>query len=162
MRTIQRRIVTGYIISSDGQLLLGKKDPAKGGVYPDSWHNPGGGVEPDETDEQALAREIWEETGIDIAGSRIRLIDDKASGQAVKTLPGGEQIIADMHFIAYTVHLREPAAALALQPADDLMELRWFSARDVEHIDMTPPAKALFTRIGTAWLREPEEQTYEH
>ncbi|HET8840562.1 MAG TPA: NUDIX hydrolase, partial [Ktedonobacteraceae bacterium] len=62
LRILQRRIVVGYIISSDGQLLLGKKVPGSGGVYPDSWHNPGGGVEPGETDEQALAREVHEET----------------------------------------------------------------------------------------------------
>jgi hypothetical protein len=42
MREIERTIVSALIFSQDGKLLMGKKDPAKGGVYPDCWHIPGG------------------------------------------------------------------------------------------------------------------------
>lgn len=65
MRTIQRDIVGAFIFSSDNKLLLGKS--IKGGVYPDYWIVPGGGMEPDETKVEAVKRETLEETGIDIS-----------------------------------------------------------------------------------------------
>jgi len=71
MREIQRTIVSALIFSKDGKLLMGKKNPAKGGVYPDCWHIPGGGVEEKETLEQALKREVQEEVGINISPYRI-------------------------------------------------------------------------------------------
>lgn len=43
LREITREIVSGLIFSADGKLLMGKKDPTKGGVYSDCWHIPGGG-----------------------------------------------------------------------------------------------------------------------
>jgi len=42
MRTINRDIVSAVILSKDFKILLGKKDPSKGGVYASSWHIPGG------------------------------------------------------------------------------------------------------------------------
>ncbi|MBT6335075.1 MAG: NUDIX hydrolase, partial [Candidatus Magasanikbacteria bacterium] len=64
MRSISRDIVSAIIISKDNKIFLGRKDPSKGGVYKDCWHLPGGGIEKGETDEDALIREIQEETGI--------------------------------------------------------------------------------------------------
>jgi ADP-ribose pyrophosphatase YjhB (NUDIX family) len=56
MRTIHRTIVSALIYSNDGKLLMGKKDPAKGGVYNDCWHIPGGGIEEGEGKIEALTR----------------------------------------------------------------------------------------------------------
>lgn len=52
MRKINRIIVAALIFSKDGKLLMGTKDPRRGGVYSDCWHLPGGGVEEGETLEQ--------------------------------------------------------------------------------------------------------------
>jgi (d)CTP diphosphatase len=152
MRTIQRRIVTAYVLSVDDMLLLGMKDPAGGGVYVDSWHNPGGGVEAGETDEQAIIREIREETGIDATSSDIHMVDNKATGEAVKTLPSGETVVAKMDIVVYKVVLPKTAVEIPLAPTDDLVKLQWFPVRDIHDINMTPPAKVLLSRIGTSWL----------
>ena len=53
-----------FLFSKDNKLLLGRS--IRGGVYPDCWIVPGGGVEPDETNLDTLKRETKEETGIDI------------------------------------------------------------------------------------------------
>lgn len=64
MRKIKREIVSALLFSKDNKLLMGKKDPTKGGVYPDCWHLPGGGVDDGESLVDALKREVIEEVGM--------------------------------------------------------------------------------------------------
>jgi len=64
MRKIKRDSVSALIFTKDGKLFQGMKDPAKGGVYADCWHIPGGGIDEGEDKRTALIREIQEETGI--------------------------------------------------------------------------------------------------
>jgi ADP-ribose pyrophosphatase YjhB (NUDIX family) len=56
LREIQRDIVSALIFAKDGKLFQGMKEPRKGGVYSDCWHIPGGGVEEDESKEEALKK----------------------------------------------------------------------------------------------------------
>jgi hypothetical protein len=55
---IHREIASTVLFSSDGSLLLGRKDPEGGGVYADKWHLPGGGTEAGEPLPQA-AKLCW-------------------------------------------------------------------------------------------------------
>ncbi|MEK7540488.1 MAG: NUDIX hydrolase [Patescibacteria group bacterium] len=86
MREIQRTIVAALIFSQDNKLLLGRKDPSKGGVYLDCWHTPGGGVDEGETFEQAMTREVLEEVGLDITPYTLERIPIIDYGVAEKTL----------------------------------------------------------------------------
>ncbi|MER1967555.1 Nudix family hydrolase [Castellaniella sp. GW247-6E4] len=56
------RVAAGLILDADGRLLLGQRP--KGKPWEDWWELPGGKIEPGETVEQALARELDEELGI--------------------------------------------------------------------------------------------------
>jgi 8-oxo-dGTP pyrophosphatase MutT (NUDIX family) len=151
MRTIHRVIAAGLIFSKDGKLLMGKKDPESGGVYADCWHLPGGGVNEDETYEEALRREIAEEVGIDIASADITLADDKGTGQSEKTLQDtGEKVICNMLFNVYQVDLQENAADIDLGAGDDLVVLEWIDPKGLPDYTVTPPSKKLFKRLG--WL----------
>ena len=60
-----RRIVAG-IIEREGQVLIGKKKDDPGHYLSNEWHIPGGKAFPEETDEQALTREMREETGLEV------------------------------------------------------------------------------------------------
>ena len=80
MREIRRDIVSALIFSKEGKLFQGMKDEKKGGVYCDCWHIPGGGIEPGESKENTLKREIKEETGIDISSYGVCLVDDLGKG----------------------------------------------------------------------------------
>ena len=67
---IDRKIVdvaVGVLIRPDGDFLLTSRPPGK--VYEHYWEFPGGKLEPGETIEQALRRELHEELGIDIASA---------------------------------------------------------------------------------------------
>jgi len=152
MRTINRRIVTAYIVSADGKLLLGRKDPRRSGVYSDCWHNPGGGVDEGESDEQALKREVREEAGIDISDAAIEFVDNKGYGESTRPLKSGEQVLAKMQFNIYKVVLDTPAAEVKLAPSDDLEKFQWFTVDELLKVKLTPPAAELLNRIGTNWL----------
>ncbi len=149
LRRIQREIVAAMIFSKDGKLFQGKKDPAKGGVYPDAWHIPGGGIEEGEDEMDALAREMQEETGIDISPYRAELIDDVGRGESEKTLKSGERVICEMTFNVYRVVIDDKNAdEIAAVPGGDLVECIWRDVSDLKNTVLTPPSKELFTRLG--------------
>jgi 8-oxo-dGTP diphosphatase len=58
----QVEVAVGVLIDRDGEFLLTSRPPGK--VYAGYWEFPGGKVEPGETVEQALRRELIEEIGI--------------------------------------------------------------------------------------------------
>jgi 8-oxo-dGTP pyrophosphatase MutT (NUDIX family) len=144
MRTINREIVSAVILSSDGKIFMGKKDPNKGGVYIDCWHIPGGGVDEGETFEQALHREVLEETGIDIAEAKVEQIDLPGSGESEKTLDTGEKVLVKMNFNRYTVQLDTPAELVNVNLTDDLVEYRWVSKEEMKDLKLAPPSVELF------------------
>jgi 8-oxo-dGTP diphosphatase len=57
-------VVAAVIERADGSFLLAQRPPGK--VYAGWWEFPGGKVEPGESNERALARELHEELGIDV------------------------------------------------------------------------------------------------
>ena len=58
-------VAVGVLVRADGDFLLTSRPPGK--VYEGYWEFPGGKLEPGETVEQALRRELQEEIGITIA-----------------------------------------------------------------------------------------------
>ena len=60
-------VAAAVIERADGAFLLAQRPPGK--VYAGYWEFPGGKVEPGEAVEQALARELHEELGIDVEAS---------------------------------------------------------------------------------------------
>jgi 8-oxo-dGTP diphosphatase len=57
-------VAVGVLVRPDGAFLLTSRPPGK--VYEGYWEFPGGKVEPGETVEQALRRELVEEIGVTI------------------------------------------------------------------------------------------------
>ena len=57
-------VAVGVLIDSDGRFLLTSRPPGK--VYDGFWEFPGGKLEPGESVDQALRRELHEELGITI------------------------------------------------------------------------------------------------
>jgi 8-oxo-dGTP diphosphatase len=55
------------IIEDDGMVLVVRKRAEPNHVFDDAWHVPGGKIDGNETDEQALLREMKEETGLNIS-----------------------------------------------------------------------------------------------
>jgi mutator protein MutT len=59
---VSRQLVTAAIIEEEGRVFVARRGPGR--HLSGKWEFPGGKVEPGETPEQALARELAEELGI--------------------------------------------------------------------------------------------------
>lgn len=121
----------GAVIQDEGgRLLLVKRarPPAEG-----RWSLPGGRVEPGETDEAALVREVREETGLDVrVGALV--------GRVQRPGPGG--VVYDIADHACTVTGGHPAAG------DDAADLRWVSSEDVRALPTTDGLVATLEEWG--------------
>ncbi|MHC1716332.1 MAG: NUDIX hydrolase [Candidatus Dojkabacteria bacterium] len=146
MREINREIVSALICSSDGKLLMGKKNPDKGGVYSDCWHIPGGGIDDGEAMRDALRREIYEEVGIKITSAK--LVDNLGKGVSEKVQKdAGEKVMCRMKFNVFKVQLDSISKKTLVTLNDDLVEFKWFKTDDLSNIKLTPPSIELFRRL---------------
>ena len=67
----------GAIIQDDCVLLIRYRDPLSERTY---WLVPGGGLEPDESEEECVRREMHEETRLQVRVERLLLDDDDLGG----------------------------------------------------------------------------------
>lgn len=111
----------GAVIRDDaGRLLmiLRGHEPGKG-----LWSIPGGRIEPDETPEQAVVREVREETGLDVwCGPLLGTAE----------LPGLDGAIVDIR--DYVAFLR-PGSADTAAAGDDAAALRWVTDTEATAMD---------------------------
>lgn len=149
MRKIEREIASALIISKDNKVLLQKKDLAKGGVYSDCWHIPGGGMKNSETILETLKREVMEEVGIDISCYKSILLDNTHYGTAEKTLENGERVLAHMHFNDHEVVLDDKNAdKIKVKVSDEVIEYRWVPFNKLTKYKLTPPLRKLLIKVG--------------
>jgi len=114
----------GGLVRHDGRLLLVLRgqEPAKG-----TWSVPGGRVEAGETDAEATAREVLEETGLPVVVGAL-------AGEVERAAPGGGvYVIRD--------HLCSPAPGAdvtAVHGGDDADDAAWFTPDEVRRLDTSP------------------------
>ena len=147
MRTIKRTIVGAVIISADGYILFGKKDPLSGGVYAQLWQLPGGGAEPEESLHDAIIREILEETALRLdASCTLEFLDNQDSATAQKRLASGEEVLCDMNFNMFLVRIPKLHRDIHIKPGDDLVQLCWFAAEEALLTLKTVPTGPAFLK----------------
>jgi ADP-ribose pyrophosphatase YjhB (NUDIX family) len=98
-----------------GRLLLVRRGtpPAQG-----SWTLPGGRVEPGESPAAAAAREVREETGLDVDVGRL---------------------LATVPVLGYLVHdFTATVVGGTLQAGDDAADVRWFAVDELTRIELSP------------------------
>ncbi len=146
MRTIKRDIVGAIIFSNDGHVLLGKN--VKGGVYDDLWVIPAGGIDDNETKEQAVCREILEETGINLRKASLKLLPDINTGITEKTLRDtGERVIVDMTFYDFRADIDQPANEIDINLTDDFGHAEWVPFDNLAGKSYSPSVKKLLESL---------------
>ncbi len=66
-------VVCVWVYDGKGKLLMTRRAPQKS--FPGTWENSGGAVQAGETSRQAIARELFEETGIRAREEEFELIE---------------------------------------------------------------------------------------
>jgi 8-oxo-dGTP diphosphatase len=127
-----RRIpcVGAVIKDPAGRLLLIKRghEPSAG-----LWSLPGGRIEPGETHQQALAREILEETSLKV--ECVRLL-------GTAELPGADGTVIDVSdYLAVVIggHLKA---------GDDAADARWVTGADMDGLPLTSGLAGYLTTWG--------------
>lgn len=115
----------GAIVLEKGELLLIRRDtePARG-----QWSLPGGRVEWGESLVEACAREVREETGIEIDVEGI-------AGIAERIIPDDEGEVT-YHYVIVDFWARPRAHAVTA--GDDASDVRWVPVGDLHEMPLTP------------------------
>ncbi len=121
--------VTAAIIRKDGRLLIAQRPP--GGRHPGEWEFPGGKLEPGETAEECVKRELLEELGIEVrAGARLATVAHSYPDLNIKlvalecVIVGGSP--ADIECSAHRWVLPDELEAFELLPPDLVLAGRLF------------------------------------
>ena len=119
------------LLTYEDYVLLAKrgKEPSKG-----LWSLPGGKLERGETLVKAAAREVFEETGINVEG--------------LAFIEFVEIIKMDYHFVI-AVFMAQLLDKLPPQAGDDAIDARWFSQTEIKALDASDKiTSGTFERIS--------------
>jgi 8-oxo-dGTP diphosphatase len=119
------RVAVGAVVFKDNKILLVKraKPPAQG-----LWAIPGGSVKLGETLQQAVQREILEETGITIQA--------KMPIYTFDIIEKDENNRVRFHYVI--VDLVADYISGQPIPGDDAEEVRWVSSMELKNLDVNP------------------------
>jgi 8-oxo-dGTP diphosphatase len=122
--------VGAVIFDAVGRLLLVKRanPPAQG-----TWSIPGGRVEVGETDEQAVVREVHEETGL-----RVTVV--REVGTVLRDGLGGNRYLIRDFLCAQAVAVDPPASRDAFEPTagDDAADAMFVPVDQLSSLELSP------------------------
>lgn len=95
-------VVCVWVYDGEGNLLLTRRAPEKS--FPGTWENSGGAAKAGETSRQAIARELFEETGIRACEEEFELLDTGRDGT--------------FHYDYYCIRRKVPLSEVVLLPGE--------------------------------------------
>ena len=127
-------VVCAWVYDGRGNVLLTRRAPEKS--FPGTWENSGGAALAGETSRQAMARELFEETGI------------KAKEEEFEYLESGRD--RTMHYDYYCLRRDLPVESVVLQPGET-DAVQWAS---YEQVHALIGSKAICKIIAGQFLRQ--------
>jgi phosphoglycolate phosphatase len=110
--------------------------------WSDLWGIPGGKIKLNEPSEEALRREVREETGLEIHDIRFALVQDCIQSK---------EFYRDAHFVLLNYTCSSPGGAVTLN--DEAEEYQWLKpAAALAQLPLNTPTRILIEAVkGTAW-----------
>lgn len=139
---MRQRTIVCPIIQNNGDYLLCKMADDRG-VFPGQWALSGGGMEPGETMEQALLREISEELGDKLEITRItpwHFRDDVR----MKTYADGTQEEIYMIYLMFDCESRNRDVTFN----EEFQAVAWVSPQDLPRYDLNVATRQTFIDKG--------------
>jgi len=129
----------GALIIDDDRILLVERghEPLKG-----YWSLPGGAVETGERMEDALRREVLEETGLEIVVDHLLEVFER--------MTPGEDGKTEYHYILID-YICHPAGG-TLCASDDAARAEWFTEDEVANLKITEGTPGVIAK-AFAWMR---------
>jgi 8-oxo-dGTP diphosphatase len=133
----------GGIVIQDGKVLLVQRgrEPLKG-----YWSVPGGAVETGERLEEALLREVREETGLRVKPLFLGAVFERLMPDAAAR--------TEFHYVLvdYVCEIEgDVDAAAEPEPGDDAAALGWFQLDEIETMQMTPGTAEVISHALVAY-----------
>ncbi|MBQ8748468.1 MAG: NUDIX domain-containing protein [Oscillospiraceae bacterium] len=110
-------VVCVWVYDGEGKLLLTKR--AKEKSFPGTWENSGGAVRAGERSRQAIARELFEETGIRADEQEFELLDSGCDGR--------------FHYDYYCLKRNTPLSEIVLLPGET-DDVQWVTFEQVHEM----------------------------
>lgn len=126
--------VAAVITNKDGKILLQEKAAGEG------WSLPAGGIEPGESPEQAIIREVMEETGLHVA---VETVLGVYGGESFRyRYPNGDQV--EYTVILFRCQVKESTGS----PTDpETRSLAYFTEKDMPLLALPYPKDVLFSHL---------------
>ena len=110
-------VVCVWVYDGKGKLLLTRRAPEKS--FPGTWENSGGAVQAGESSRQAIARELFEETGIRAEEDEFELLETGLDGST--------------HYDYYCLRRDTPLSEIVLLPGET-DDVRWATFQQVRDL----------------------------
>ena len=129
----QITIVVALVVNEKGEILLGKRNQPENSEIHGKWEFPGGGIEFGEQAEEALLREVKEETGLEV--EVVRLLPKVFTN--FWDWPAGK-----LHVVILSFECKAIGGQLeSLEP--EIGELKYFKPEDVDYKNSLPNTKEI-------------------
>ncbi|MFF6778474.1 NUDIX hydrolase [Streptomyces sp. NPDC012637] len=139
---LRTRVSAYAVVVDDGRLLLARLAASSPVFAPGLWHLPGGGIDPGEQPVEALARELREETGLELATARLwdaRTYDVERGG-----------VRWQLTGLFYAVRLKTAGAATVAEADGATDAVRWLPLAELEAGMLSPAAADALRLLGPA------------
>jgi len=130
-------VVCVWVYDGEGNLLLTRRAPGKS--FAGTWENSGGAAKAGETSRQAIARELFEETGIRADEEEFELLGSDRDRNA--------------HYDFYCLKRRTPLEEIVLLPGET-DDVQWVSMHQVHQMIRSGQICRI---IGEQFLRQEQD-----